>query len=86
MTTKIFKIPVEKILFNPNRFELGSPISECSTCLMLEYFAERWGVLDLDDYADYYDSSYGLDKHDETEFQVHDRMLGKKFRRYLKME
>lgn len=63
-----------------------SPIIECSTCLMFEYFVERWGVLDLDDYADYYDPSYGLDAHDETDFGMHDRMIGKRFRRYLKME
>jgi hypothetical protein len=39
--------------------------------------------LDLDDYSDYYDSSYGLGIYDEIEFKVHDRMLGKRFRRYL---
>ncbi|KAF8693954.1 hypothetical protein HU200_038599 [Digitaria exilis] len=64
----------------------GSPIIECSTCLMFEYFAERWGVLDLDDYADYYDPSYGLDAHDETDFGMHDRMVGKRLRRNVFVE
>ncbi|CAN6203906.1 unnamed protein product [Urochloa humidicola] len=68
------------------KFKPRGPIRECSTCLMFEYLAERWGVLDLDEYADYYDPSYGLDGHDETGFGVHDRMIGKRLRRYLKME
>ncbi|CAL5090453.1 unnamed protein product [Urochloa decumbens] len=68
------------------KFKPRDPIMECSTCLMFEYFAERWGVLNLDDYADYYDPSYGLDGHDETDFGVHDRMISKSLRRYLKME
>ncbi|CAN6223362.1 unnamed protein product [Urochloa humidicola] len=68
------------------KFEPHSPIRECSTCLMFEYLAERWGVLDLDEYADYYDPSCGLDGHDETDFGVHDRMIGKRLRRYPKME
>ncbi|KAL6627721.1 hypothetical protein ACP70R_031447 [Stipagrostis hirtigluma subsp. patula] len=60
--------------------------SECSTCLMIEYFTQHWDDLDDNDYADYYDHSYGLDSHDETDFQVLDRMVGKKLRRYLKMD
>ncbi|CAN6223359.1 unnamed protein product [Urochloa humidicola] len=68
------------------KFEPDSPIIECSTCLMFEYFAERWGVLDLDDYADYYDPSYGLDGHDEHNFTMHDVIISKRLRRYLKME
>jgi hypothetical protein len=63
------------------KFEPG--IRECSTCLMFEYFNERWEVLDVDDYADYYDPSYGLDGDDETELEVHDRLIGKRLRRYL---
>lgn len=69
------------------KFEPAGPIRECSTCLMFEYFNELWGVvLDVDDYADYYDPSYGLDGDDETDFEVHDRLIGKRLRRYLKME
>ena len=69
------------------KFGPAGPIRECSTCLMFEYFNELWGVvLDVDDYADYYDPSYGLDGDDETDFEVHDRLIGKRLRRYLKME
>ena len=69
------------------KFEPAGPIRECSTCLMFEYFNELWGVvLDVDDYADYCDPSYGLDGDDETDFEVHDRLIGKRLRRYLKME
>ncbi|KAL6600427.1 hypothetical protein ACP70R_045227 [Stipagrostis hirtigluma subsp. patula] len=72
--------------FDCAELELGCPISECSTCLLFEYFAKHWDDLDDDnDYADYYDISYGQDDPDETDFQVHDKMLGKRLRRYLKM-
>ncbi|TVU17231.1 hypothetical protein EJB05_33250, partial [Eragrostis curvula] len=54
---------------------------ECSTCLMLEYFARRWDDLVFDEYADYYDPSYGIDSHDEIYIQVQDRMLRKRLRR-----
>ncbi|CAL5080332.1 unnamed protein product [Urochloa decumbens] len=60
------------------------PTLECSTCLMIEYFAKRYDWLDLDDLSDYYDPSYGLGNHDEIDFQVDDRMVGKRLRRYLK--
>ncbi|KAL6638834.1 hypothetical protein ACP70R_023470 [Stipagrostis hirtigluma subsp. patula] len=66
-------------------FELSCPFSECSTCLMFEYFAKHCDDLDEDDeYADYYDPSYGLDNHDETDFLVLDRMIDKRLRRYMK--
>ncbi|KAL6596938.1 hypothetical protein ACP70R_047072 [Stipagrostis hirtigluma subsp. patula] len=72
--------------FDCAELELGCPISECSTCLLFEYFAKHWDDLDDDNnYADYYDLSYGQDDPDETDFQVHDKMLGKRLRRYLKM-
>ncbi|KAL6638833.1 hypothetical protein ACP70R_023469 [Stipagrostis hirtigluma subsp. patula] len=68
-------------------FEPGCPISECSTCLMFEYFAKDCdGLDDDDDYADYYDPSYGLNNLDETDFHVLDSMIDKRLRRYLKME
>ncbi|KAL6596941.1 hypothetical protein ACP70R_047075 [Stipagrostis hirtigluma subsp. patula] len=68
-------------------FELSCPFSECSTCLMFEYFARHCDDLDEDDdYADYYNPSYGLDNHDETDFLVLDRMTDKRLRRYMKME
>ncbi|KAL6627722.1 hypothetical protein ACP70R_031448 [Stipagrostis hirtigluma subsp. patula] len=72
--------------FDSAELELRYPTSECSTCLMFEYFTQHWDDLDDNDYADYYDHSYGLDRHDETDFQVLDRMVGKKSRRYLKMD
>ncbi|KAL6596940.1 hypothetical protein ACP70R_047074 [Stipagrostis hirtigluma subsp. patula] len=72
---------------NYKRFEPGCPISECSTCLMSEYFAKDCdGLGDDDDYADYYDPSYGLNNLDETDLHVIDSMIDKRLRRYLKME
>ncbi|KAL6600428.1 hypothetical protein ACP70R_045228 [Stipagrostis hirtigluma subsp. patula] len=74
-----------KSMERTERQELGT--SECSTCLMFEYFVKNCEDLnEEDDYADYYDPWYGLDNHDETELQMLDRMLGKKFRRYLRSE
>ncbi|CAL5080334.1 unnamed protein product [Urochloa decumbens] len=63
-----------------------SPVLECSNCVMFEYFAKIWEELDLDDYSDYDDSWYGFDSHDEIDFHVHDKIVGKRFQRYLKME
>ncbi|CAL5090444.1 unnamed protein product [Urochloa decumbens] len=70
---------------HPEEYEPCRLLSECSTCLMLEYFDQRRKD-DLEDYADYYDPSYGLDSHDNTDFQVHDGMLSKRLRRYPKLE
>ncbi|CAL5080333.1 unnamed protein product [Urochloa decumbens] len=51
-----------------------------------EYFAKSIEELDLDDYSDYDDPSYGIDSHDIIDLHVDDRMVGKRLRRYLKME
>ncbi|CAN6172032.1 unnamed protein product [Urochloa humidicola] len=72
--------------FNRSEFEPGSPISQCSTCLMFPYFSNLGEDFDPDDYADFYDPSYGLNSLDEADFDVHDRALCKSLRRYLKME
>lgn len=65
-------------------FEPSSILLECSTCLMLEYCAQRLKDLDPNEHVDYYDPCYDLDSHDEIHFHVQYRMLRKRLRRYLK--
>ncbi|CAN6214095.1 unnamed protein product [Urochloa humidicola] len=58
-----------------NKFECleldpSLPILECSTCLMLEYFAKSLEELNLDDFSDYDDPCYGIDNHGEIDLHV----------------
>ncbi|CAN6166185.1 unnamed protein product [Urochloa humidicola] len=46
------------------------PIIECSTCLMLEYFAKSLEELNLDGFSDYDDPCYGIDSHGKFDLQV----------------
>ncbi|TVU10762.1 hypothetical protein EJB05_44308, partial [Eragrostis curvula] len=86
-TKRLMAELIKKNLYStePDREELepdGSNKGECSTCLMIECI---WKIWDSDEHSDYYDPSYGLDSIDEFGFYVHDKILLKSLRRYLKM-
>ncbi|KAL6638832.1 hypothetical protein ACP70R_023468 [Stipagrostis hirtigluma subsp. patula] len=61
-------------------------LSECWFVCHPEPCMNCDGLGDDDDYADYYDPSYGLNNLDETDLHVLDSMIDKRLRRYLKME